>query len=130
MSAILLVEHDPTVRRALADLLTASGHRVDSVATAGEAVHRLAGADLLILDMDGPRESSFAAFDQVRAARPDIPVVATASATWHGWKTLSTAMRLGTDDFLTKPFDDDEVSLTIRGALVRGHLIAEAEAAA
>lgn len=130
MSAILLVEHDLTVRRALADLLTASGHRVESVAMPGEALHRLAGADLLILDMDGPRESTFPVFDQIRAARPDIPVVATASATWHGWKTLSTAMRLGTDDFLTKPFDDDEVALTIRSALAQAHRIAERPAAA
>jgi DNA-binding response OmpR family regulator len=121
MSVILLVEHDFTVRRALVDLLTAGGHHVDSVALPGEALHRLARADLLILDMDGPGESTFAAFDQIRAARPDIPVVATASATWHGWKTLSTAMRLGTDDFLTKPFDEGEVALTIRSALAGGH---------
>ena len=130
MSAILLVEHDFTVRRALADLLTASGHRVDSVAMPGEALHRLAGADLLILDMDGPREGALTALDEIRAARPDIPVVATASATWHGWRMLSTAMRLGTDDFLTKPFDRDEVSVTIPSALARGHLVAEAAAAA
>ena len=130
MRKILIVEHDFGTRGILADLLAAHGHRVDAVATADEALHRLASADLLILDMDGPRESIVAALDQIRAARPDMPVVATASATWHGWRTLSTAIRLGTDDFLTKPFDEEEVALTIRSTLARGDLFARTEAAA
>jgi len=119
MSAILLVEHDDAARRTLADLLTASGHAVVAVASGHEALDRLAAADLLILDMDGPREDGLAALDHMRAARPDIPIVVTASATLHGWRTVSTAMRLGTDEFLTKPFDEEEVSLTIRRALTK-----------
>jgi DNA-binding response OmpR family regulator len=129
MSAILLVEHDAAVRGALADLLTAQGHHVASVAMPEEALSRLADAELLLLDMDGPTESAFAALDQARATRPDIAVVATASATLHGWKTLITAMRLGADDFLTKPFEDDELSLALRGALARNAPAASTAAA-
>jgi DNA-binding NtrC family response regulator len=129
MSAILLVEHDFTARRALADLLTASGHDVVSVAMPHEALDALARAELLVFDMDGPREYALAVLDQIRAAQPDIPVVVTASATWHGWRTVSTAMRLGADDFLTKPFDQDEVCQTIRSTLARERLVTAATAA-
>jgi DNA-binding response OmpR family regulator len=117
MSVILLVEHDAAVRGALAELLVARGHDVVPAAAPDEALHRITDADLLILDMDGPRESALAALDEVKVARPDISVVATASATLHGWRTLITAMRLGADDFLTKPFDADEVSLALRTML-------------
>jgi DNA-binding response OmpR family regulator len=120
MSAILLVENDLAARRALADLLTASGHEVVPVAKPAEALQHLRRADLLILDMDGPRESILADLDRIRAARADLPVVATASATWHGWRALSTAMRLGSDDLLTKPFDEEEVSRIVRSALAKG----------
>jgi DNA-binding response OmpR family regulator len=124
MSTILLVEHDSGARQAITDILTASGYDVVSVAGREEGLLPLPDADLLILDMDGPYENTLAAFDQIRAARPDIPVVATAAATWRGWETLSAAMRLGADDFLTKPFEEDEVSQTVQGALARGRLMA------
>ena len=38
-------------------------------------------------------------------------------------------MRLGADDFLTKPFEEDEVSQTVRGTLARGRLMATEAAA-
>jgi DNA-binding response OmpR family regulator len=104
MSTVLLVEHDPDARQAITGMLTASGHDVVSIADDEEALMRSPHADLVILDMEGPYENTLAALDQIRAARPDTPVVVTAAATWRGWQTLSTAMRLGADDFLTKPF--------------------------
>jgi DNA-binding NtrC family response regulator len=116
MAMILLVEQDPVERdsfvRAVAD-----AHRVIAVSALGEAWASLVDADILVVGLEQSQDADLTILDRVDALRPGLPVVLTAPATLHGWQMLRTGMRLGARDFLTKPFDEQEVGQTIRLAL-------------
>jgi DNA-binding NtrC family response regulator len=116
MATILLVEQDADecdgfVRAVAAD------HRVIAVAALDDAWASLVDADLLIVDLGQSNDANLTVLDRVRALRPELPVVITATATLHGWQLLRTGMRLGAREFLTKPFDEAEVRQTIRSAM-------------
>jgi DNA-binding NtrC family response regulator len=118
MATILLVERDAAecdsfVRAVAAD------HRVIAVATLDDAWASLVDADLLIVGLE-QSDTDLTVLDRVRALRADLPVVITAPATLHGWELLRTGMRLGAREFLTKPFDDEEIRQTLRSAIFAG----------
>jgi DNA-binding NtrC family response regulator len=112
MHTILLVERDAGDRAAFVGAID-GGHRVIAVGDLGEAWEALDRADLLVVGLEQSDEADLTILDRVQAARPDLPVVLTAPATLHGWRLLRAGMRLGARDFLTKPFDPDEVRQTV-----------------
>jgi DNA-binding NtrC family response regulator len=116
MPTILLVEPDATERDDFVRAVAAE-HRVIAVAALDDAWAGLVDADLLIVDLEQSDDGSLTVLDRVQALRPELPVVVTATATLHGWQLLRTAMRLGAREFLTKPFDDEEVRQTVRSAV-------------
>jgi PAS domain S-box-containing protein len=73
---VLLVEDDPEIRGTLTELLTEEGYRVIQAADGEEAVRKFrrhqAEVQFLILDVVMPRKNGRAAFEEIRALRPDI----------------------------------------------------------
>ncbi len=115
---LLLVEDEPSLRRALADRLQAEGFAVTEAPDAGAAF--AAGAerfDLVVLDVMLPDASGF---DVVQALRRDgvqVPILLlTARATLLD-KVLG--LRLGADDYLTKPFAVEELLARLAALLRR-----------
>jgi DNA-binding NtrC family response regulator len=118
MAVILLVERDAAECDSFVGAV-ATEHRVIAVATLGDAWASLTDADVLVVGLEQSADADLTILDRVRALRPGLPVVITAPATLHGWQLLRTGMRLGAREFLSKPFDDDEVRQTVRTALER-----------
>ena len=103
---ILLIEDDEANRRSYTRALTRIGHEVHAFAEGGDAIeflgrHRdvtLVITDLMLPDMDG-----FKVLAEVRALDADLPVL---MITGHGSvESAVDAMKLGADDYLTKPVD-------------------------
>ena len=115
MLTILLVEQDGAERDRFVRAIAAD-HRVIAVAALDDAWASLVDADLLIVDLVQSGDANLTVLDRVRALRPELPVVITATATLQGWRLLRTGMQLGAREFLTKPFDDAEVRQTVRTA--------------
>lgn len=115
MPTILLVEQDAAERDGFVRAVAAD-HRVIAVSALDDAWASLVDADLLIVDLEQSDDDNLTVLDRVRALRPELPVVITATATLQGWRLLRTGMRLGAREFLTKPFDDAEVRQTVRTA--------------
>jgi len=118
MARILVVEDNRDVNALLAEALGQDGHEVVSVYDGVEGRRALADEsfDLLLLDIMLPYVSGATLLEEVRATS-DVPVIVLSAkdAVW----TKIDLLRLGADDYVTKPFDLGEVSARIDSLLRR-----------
>jgi two-component system nitrogen regulation response regulator GlnG len=126
MSArILIADDEESLRWVLTKGLRGAGYDVTAVAD-GESALRAFEAepfDLVFLDVRMPGLDGLAVLDRLRASRPDACVVVM---TAHGsMDTAIKAMQRGAYDYLTKPFDLDEVLLLTERALAATRLSQE-----
>jgi two-component system nitrogen regulation response regulator NtrX len=125
MAAILIVDDEESVRRAIANVLADEGHRPVLAAGADEAEKEIAAGmpDLVLLDVAMPGRDGLQLLEQLRTSHPDLPVVMMSG---HG--TIETAVRatkLGAYDFLEKPLTYDKLLLRIEHGLERARLARE-----
>ncbi len=116
MARILIIDDEPSVRDALRMVFKAD-HETVSAADGPAALAQLADGpvDLVLLDVVLPGMDGLEVLRAIRAAYPALPVVMlTATRTV---RTAVDAIRLGAVDYLTKPFDVDELRLVVRKAL-------------
>jgi FixJ family two-component response regulator len=127
---VFVVDDDPSVRKSLARLLTSTGHRVDTFASAGDFLRRKPrppGAACMILDLRMPEVDGLELHTLLREANSTLPVV---FATGHGEVPDSVrAMKLGAVDFLTKPVDETQLLTAVERALALDEARTRAEAA-
>ncbi|BCJ50065.1 DNA-binding response regulator [Actinoplanes sp. NBRC 14428] len=120
---LLVVEDEATVRELLAATLRFAGFEVTSVATAGEAVVAAIGEppDLVLLDVMLPDMDGFEVVRRLRDRRVTVPVLFLTARDAQADKV--TGLSLGADDYVTKPFDLEELIARIRAILRRtaGH---------
>ena len=125
MANILIADDEPGMRQLLSHVLGRAGHKV-RVAEGGRRALELLReepADLLISDVKMPDVGGIELLRAAREALPDLAVVMmTAFATVE---TAREAFKLGADDFITKPFDIDELKLIVEKALERLQLLQE-----
>ena len=124
---VFVVDDDPSIRKSMARLLTSTGHRVDTFASAGDFLRRKRrppGAACMILDLRMPDLDGLELQALLREANPTLPVV---FATGHGEVPDSVrAMKLGAVDFLTKPVDETQLLTAVARALALDEARAQA----
>lgn len=116
MARILVVDDEPQIGRMLKTILSAHGHTVLVVADGALAVTQAASwePELVILDLGLPRLDGLEVLRQVRAwSRVPIIVLTVRDAE----QDKVTALDLGADDYLTKPFSTGELLARLRAAL-------------
>ena len=116
---VLLVEDDPGLVMALSDLLTAEGYEVESATTGTDGLERAGTAhfDLVILDVMLPGKNGFDVCRDLRRRGIDTPVL---MLTARGQLTDKVVgLKLGADDYLTKPFEPLELLARIEALLRR-----------
>jgi two-component system, NtrC family, response regulator AtoC len=115
VATILIVDDDPSVLFMLKELFEERGHRTLTVTTGADAVRKLAGVDVVLTDLQMPVMSGLELLVAVREQDPSVPTILL---TAHGSeKDAVSAMKAGAHDYLTKPFDIDEVALIVERAL-------------
>jgi DNA-binding NtrC family response regulator len=123
---LLIVEDERAIRLALSGLLRREGYEVEQAETGAEAERRLAAEpfDLVLTDLalgEGP-----SGMDVLRSVRRDQPETPVVMITAHGNEKIAVeAMKLGAEDYVPKPFDNDEIRLVVRRALERTQLARE-----
>ena len=128
MHHILVVDDEKNYCVVLAQLLREAGYLVSTAENAFAALELLGrtGVSLILSDLKMPRMDGLALFQTVRRDYGDIPfIIITAFA------TVETAMRAikgGVFDYLIKPFNNEEVLLTIEQALAHHRVQAENQA--
>ncbi|MCB9521777.1 MAG: sigma-54-dependent Fis family transcriptional regulator [Myxococcales bacterium] len=123
---VLVVDDETNMRKVLRALLRRAGLEVHTAADGLEALDVLgAGPDfsMVLTDLRMPVLDGMGLLERVQKRWPDLPVVLL---TAHGTvDTAVEAMKRGAFDFVTKPFDQDELLAVVRKALATGRLALE-----
>jgi DNA-binding NtrC family response regulator len=123
---ILVVEDEAGIRLALSGLLRREGYEVIQCESGADALAQLGGGpfDFVLTDLalgEGPSGLDVMRFAKER--QPETPIV---MITAHGSEKIAVeAMKLGAEDYVPKPFDNDEIRLVVRRALERTQLARE-----
>ena len=128
MDRILVVDDERKIRTILARLLRDEGYEVADADSGPEAmeVAKAFRPDLVLMDLSMPGMDGIEA---MAAISESVPGAETIIMTAYGSiESAVEAMRRGARDYLTKPFDNDELLLRIAHLLERKHLRREVDA--
>jgi two-component system alkaline phosphatase synthesis response regulator PhoP len=122
---ILIVEDDEAIAAGLAMNLRLEGYRPEVSVDGQDALERLAGSgfELVLLDISLPRKTGLELLAELRLAGNHVPVLVLSAR--QGEYDKVAALRLGADDYVTKPFALAELMARVQ-ALLRRMSIAEA----
>lgn len=116
---VLVVDDEPGVREMLTDALVMQGYTVKAVTDGFEALKELRSAefDLVVSDINMPKIDGYEMLERMRKVGDATPVILL---TARGEKAdLARGFRTGADDYVTKPFGLEELSLRIEAVLRR-----------
>ena len=117
MKPILIVDDEAVMRESLRDWLTDTGYQVEMASDGEEALKTIAERDfdVVILDLKLPGKDGIEVLREAREKRPRLKgVIITA---YPSVPTAVEAMKEGAVDYLTKPFDLNELEKIIRETL-------------
>jgi len=124
---VLIADDEKNMRWVLSQALEAEGYEIVEAADGKEALAAVGEQepDIMVLDHKMPAPDGMEVLRRVRAKGHRFPII---MLTAHGnVQTAVEAMKAGASEYLTKPFDLDELKLGIDKALRMGELAAEVE---
>ena len=113
---ILVVEDEKSISRFISTILNTNGYEAMQARSGQEALSMIAShcPDLIILDLGLPDMDGMDILRQLRSWT-SLPVVVVSARSHEGDKV--SALDLGADDYLTKPFGTDELLARVRAAI-------------
>jgi len=125
-SKILYVEDDETLSFVTMDNLELNGYKVDHCPDGESAIESFYKNqyDLCILDVMLPRMDGFSLAEKIRASDPNVPILFLTAKSMK--EDRLHGLRLGADDYITKPFSIEELILKIEVFLKRKFVTAPA----
>lgn len=124
---ILVVEDDPTIRTLVKAILTKNGNKVSLAETAssGEKMAMNGNLDMIILDLRLPDGNGYDVCESIRAKGIKTPVLVLSAE--HETDVKVKVLNVGADDYLTKPFNRDELTARIDAIARRSNSEADKE---
>src|SRR5215471_14642782 len=118
-SRILLVEDEPGLRVTISDLLRGEGYSIETACDGDEGLAKaIVGAfDLLLLDVMLPKRSGYDVCRELRRQGADAAILMLTAKTQVVDRVVG--LKLGADDYLTKPFDPAELLARVEALLRR-----------
>ena len=115
--SILIADDDDNLRRVLEFQLTEAGFKIQSAKDGAEAfeIFQDDDFDCVITDLRMPQLSGLELLEKIKAENSEIPVIVITA--FGEVETAVTAMKAGAFDYINKPFNRDEILLTIERAV-------------
>ncbi|HEX7692105.1 MAG TPA: response regulator, partial [Sediminibacterium sp.] len=110
---ILLVEDEENLHETLRLNLEMEGYEVTSAFDGSEALHKVTNEyfDLIILDIMLPELDGISVTESIRVNHNDVPILMLSARNTSADKVLG--LKKGADDYLTKPFNLEELLLRV-----------------
>ena len=117
---VLIVEDEPAIAEGLVDLCVFKGYEAVHCADGESGLEAaLSGRfDLVILDIMLPKMDGFTVCNRVRDVNRELPIIILSAKTSES--DIVEGLKLGADDYVTKPFSVRELILRIKAILKRG----------
>jgi len=126
---ILLIEDDKTVRENTAELLELAQYEVETASNGKIGLEKAVNfmPDVVVCDIMMPVMDGYEVLEQVSSneALKTIPFIFLSAKTDH--KDVRKGMNLGADDYLTKPFEEEELIDAIESRLAKADILSTAE---
>ncbi len=122
---ILVVDDEQIVLQSCVRALAENGRRVDTAQDGAQALAKIDEGqyDVVVLDIMMPNIDGMEVLQRIKEAHPDVEVVMVTGLSQI--ETAVRSMKLGAFDYLSKPFDPDELNLVVQRALERRRLLQE-----
>jgi two-component system response regulator RegX3 len=119
---ILVVEDEPAIRDGLVDVLLFHRYDVETAATGPEGLEKaLTGKfDLILLDIMLPGLDGYQICDRIRATDREQPIIMLTAKTSD--EEIVQGLKLGADDYVSKPFSIQQLVLRIEAVLRRSRV--------
>jgi two-component system NtrC family response regulator len=125
METVLIIDDEKNYLVVLEALLGPEGYEILTASSAEDAIYMIQGSDLdlIITDMKMPGMSGMQLLEASKEIKPDLPVI---MMTAYGTIEMAVeAMKKRAYDYITKPFQNEELKLTVKKALENYRLIKE-----
>ncbi len=117
MEKILIIDDNESVRYTLESVLEEAGFKTSAVEDGLKAIEEVKSKsyDLIICDMKLPKMDGMQILEEMMKITPETPLIFLTA--FGDIKNAVEAMRKGAFDYITKPFDNEDMIITIRKAL-------------
>lgn len=124
-ASILIVDDEESIRNILSRRLKSEGYYCETAVDGVEALSKAAkrNFDLVLTDIKMPVMSGIELLSRMHTEHPDVSVLMITAVV--DTKTAVEAMKMGAYDFVTKPFDLDDLNIRVKRALERRRLVLE-----
>ncbi len=119
VAEILVVDDEPSIRSLLGETLRIAGFNPAMASDGKSALEdiRMRNFDLILLDINMPRISGFETLKEIRRIQPDLPVIVLSAR--QEKSDVIEGFRIGADDYISKPFDLEELIMRIKSVIRR-----------
>jgi len=120
MKKILIVEDDEPIREGIRDFFVEHGFLVDTAEDGASAIAEVKKhqPDLAILDLGLPKMSGETVVREIKREYPNIPVIILTAK--NHTSDIVDGFKLGADDYISKPFDLEELMMRVQARLKNG----------
>ena len=117
MPKILIADDDPYIRELVRKILQKGGFDVIEANDGRDALEKIDGCDCAVVDIMMPRMDGYQLVEKLRKYYENLPVLFLTAKS--GLPDKVKGFNLGADDYLTKPFEGDELLMRVKALLRR-----------
>ena len=122
---VLVVEDDNQIQELIVEFLSSQGYKVDMANDGVEGYEKFKKDkyDLVILDVMMPKMDGYEFTEILRRVQNELPILMVSAKQLPADR--NKGFIVGTDDFMTKPFDEEELLLRVKALLRRAKIVNE-----